>query len=104
MSQNRIVEHVYHPEKSPQEFQSIRINLQADQKGELEGRLLVSLDNEAEMTFKDIQDVLVYLEKSVFKRRRINVLEDCDVSLTMPSGTYAVVLDADLAVKELKGE
>jgi len=98
------MEHVYNPENSPQELQSIRISLQADQKGKLEGRLLVSLDNEVEMTHKDIQHVLTYLNKSVFTPRRINVFEDCDVNVTMPSGKYTAILGADLAVKELKGE
>ena len=73
--QQKIMEYVYHPESLPGEFQPVRIVLEPAN----EGKLSVTLDTEIEMTAKDIEDVLKYLENSSFNRMRINMVEDCVV-------------------------
>lgn len=76
--QARVIEHVYHPEVAPEEFQQVRIILSPGSKNE---KLIVTLENEADMTTDDLRSVLKYLEKSTLMRMSINLAEDCEIYL-----------------------
>ena len=69
-----IIEHVYHPENAPEDFQSVQIEMSMSEQN-----LQINLDAGTEMTTSDIENVLQYLERATLKRRRISIYEDCDV-------------------------
>ena len=76
-------DYVYHPETAPEEIHNIHITIAADKVSD---KLLINLDTDIEMSPKDVNDVLKSLTTGLLKRHRINVVEDCRVTINVEGG------------------
>jgi len=97
--QAEILEYVYHPETAPEDFQTVKLTLQFSED---EGKLMVNLDAEIEMTEFDVKDILLYLEKSKLRHRKISILDDCVIVLKSPEQNVKVQLEKSWAIKPFK--
>jgi|GEM_PF-2823454 len=94
--QSELIEYVYHPEKSPDDFQKVRISLDM-----LNDKLQISMEADDEMTKQDVETVLLYLQKASLNRRRISILDDCSVMVKVGAQKFAVKMAQDLVVESL---
>ena len=100
-SRSELIEYVYHPEKSPEDFQQVRITFKPSQDG---SELLVILESDIEMTYKDIEGILLYLQQATLKRKHISLYEDCKVLVLADGQEYRVTLTEALAVSRMEAE
>lgn len=98
MSNNQMMEYVYHPEDSPEDFRQVRIYLNVESGG---AKLSVTLEPEADMTKADVENVLRYLEQASLKRMNICLWTDCTVVVRHEEKKFKVELEGTVSVKEL---
>ncbi|MCL2016428.1 MAG: hypothetical protein FWG68_09310 [Defluviitaleaceae bacterium] len=87
-----MLEYVYNPEGAPDDFQNVAISIEPF--GE-EAKILVTLINSVEMTPKDVEGVLEYLEKTMLKRQRLSLADDCVIRIDLNGTTHDITIDAD---------
>ncbi|MCL2400263.1 MAG: hypothetical protein FWC91_11055 [Defluviitaleaceae bacterium] len=97
-NEEKLLEYVYHPEDNPEDFRQVRIIINTNISA---NNLYVTLEPEVDMTEKDVENVLKYLEKACLKRMDICLWEDCKVIVKNGDDRYSVSLAKDINVTGL---
>ena len=97
-AEGQLLEYVYHPEDTPEDYRQVRVLLNpAISTNDLH----ITLEPEVDMTEKDVENVLKYLEKACLKRMNICLWEDCTVILKNGDHQYSVSVAESITVTGL---